>query len=163
MELVINTYGSYLQKNGDLFRIKTDDKVFEVSSKKISSILISTGAYITTDAIKMAMDNNIDIVLLDEFGTPFGRVWHSKLGSTTLIRRKQLEISTTKEGLSLALEWIKKKFTNQVDLLRRMRKKRPQKSVQITNFIGKLESLAKKLDLPPWRENRGIQRNYSWN
>ena len=149
MELVINTYGSYLQKNGDLFRIKTDDKVFEVSSKKISSILISTGAYITTDAIKMAMDNNIDIVLLDEFGTPFGRVWHSKLGSTTLIRRKQLEISTTKEGLSLALEWIKKKFTNQVDLLRRMRKKRPQKSLQITNFIGKLESLAKKLDLPP--------------
>ncbi len=95
MELVINTYGSYLQKNGDLFRIKTDDKVVEVSYKKISSILISTGAYITTDAIKMAMDNNIDIVFLDEFGTPFGRVWHSKLGSTTLIRRKQLEISAT--------------------------------------------------------------------
>jgi len=47
MQLVINTYGSYLQKNGDLFKIKADNKVHEISSKKVSSILISTAAYIT--------------------------------------------------------------------------------------------------------------------
>jgi len=30
MQLVINTYGSYLQRNGDLFKIRTeDDKVVE--------------------------------------------------------------------------------------------------------------------------------------
>ena len=39
------------------------------------------------DAMKLAMDNNIDVISLDEFGDPFGRVWHSKLGSTTLIRK----------------------------------------------------------------------------
>src|SRR3989304_2944826 len=92
MQLVINTYGSYLQKNGDCFKIKKGDEVFEVSVKKVSSIMITTAAYITTDAIKLAMDHNIDIIFLDEFGGPFGRVWHSKLGSTTLIRRRQLEI-----------------------------------------------------------------------
>jgi CRISPR-associated protein Cas1 len=88
MQLVINTYGSYLQKNGDCFKVKTDEKVFEISCKKVSSILISTAAYITTDAIKMAMENNIDIVFIDEFGNPYGRVWHLKLGSTTLIKKK---------------------------------------------------------------------------
>ncbi len=71
MELVINTYGSYLQKKDYLFKIKTEDKVFEISSTKISSILISTGAYITTDAIKMAMDNNIDIVFFNDYRTPY--------------------------------------------------------------------------------------------
>ena len=50
-----------------------------------------------------ATDHNIDIIFLDEFGDPFGRVWHSKLGSTTLIRR-QLEIADTIEGVNLALD-----------------------------------------------------------
>lgn len=146
MQLVINTYGSYLQKNGDCFKVKTDDKVAEISCKKVSSILISTAAYITTDAIKMAMENNIDIVFIDEFGNPYGRVWHPKLGSTTLIRRKQLEIAETEEGLALALKWVRTKFTNQIDFLKRLRKTRPQRSAEITSYIEKLQNIAKSLD-----------------
>jgi CRISPR-associated protein Cas1 len=64
--------------------------------------MITTSAFLSTDAIKLAMDNNIDVIFLDEFGDPFGRVWHSKLGSTTLIRRKQLEIANDERGLNLA-------------------------------------------------------------
>lgn len=146
MQLVINTYGSYLQKSGDCFKIKTDDKFFEISCKKVSSILISTAAYITTDAIKMAMENNIDIVFIDEFGNPYGRVWHPKLGSTTLIRRRQLEIAETEEGFKLALEWIKNKFNNQIDFLKRLRTTRPHKSAEITAFIEKLQQIAAGLD-----------------
>lgn len=146
MQLVINTYGAYLQKNGDCFKVKADDKVFEVSCKKVSSILISTAAYITTDAIKMAMENNTDIVFIDEYGDPYGRVWHPKLGSTTLIRRKQLEIAETEEGLNLALEWVRTKFNNQIDLLKNLRQTRPHKSAAITSYIDKLQNVLKGLD-----------------
>ena len=72
MELVVNTYGSYLQRNGECFKIKRDDESFEVSVKKVSSILITTGAYLTTDAIKLAMDHNIDVIFLDKFCDPYG-------------------------------------------------------------------------------------------
>ncbi|MBI5193497.1 MAG: CRISPR-associated endonuclease Cas1 [Nitrospirae bacterium] len=140
MQLVINTYGSYLQKNGDCFKVKRDDQVFEVSVKKVSSIMITTAAYITTDAIKLAMDHNIDIIFLDEFGDPYGRVWHSKLGSTTLIRRRQIEIAETEDGFKLALSWVGKKFENQIELLKRLRNTRTQKSAEITSYIGKLEN-----------------------
>lgn len=146
MQLVINTYGSYLQKNGECFKVKTDDKVFEISCKKISSILISTAAYITTDAIKMAMENNIDIVFIDDFGEPYGRVWHPKLGSTTLIRRRQLEIAETEEGLKLALDSVKTKFNNQIELLKRLRQTRPNKSSEITTYIEKLTSVMTGLE-----------------
>jgi CRISPR-associated protein Cas1 len=146
MQLVINTYGSYLQKNGDCFKIRTDEKVFEVSCKKVSSILISTAAYLTTDAIKMATENNIDIVFIDESGNPYGRVWHPKLGSTTLIRRRQLEIAETTKGLELALEWVNRKFSNQIDLLKKLRKTRPHRSADITSYIDKLQSIMKGLD-----------------
>jgi len=62
MQLVINTRGSYLRKKNNCFLIKNEDKVFEVSVNKIDSILITTSAYISTDAIKFAVENNIDIV-----------------------------------------------------------------------------------------------------
>jgi CRISPR/Cas system-associated endonuclease Cas1 len=62
MQLVINTYGSYLRKNGNCFLVKKEDKSFEVAVNKVNSILITTASYITTDAIKLAIDNNIDIV-----------------------------------------------------------------------------------------------------
>lgn len=146
MQLVINTYGSYLQKNGDCFKIKKDDQVFEVSVKKVSSILITTAAYITTDAIKLAMDHNIDIVFLNEFGDPFGRVWHSKLGSTTLIRRRQLEIAESEDGLKLALEWISTKFENQINLLLRFRNTRTKKTAEISGFIDQLNAHKEKLN-----------------
>ncbi|MCF6148685.1 MAG: CRISPR-associated endonuclease Cas1 [Candidatus Kuenenia sp.] len=158
MQLVINTYGSYLQKNGDCFKVRKDDQVFEVSVKKVNSIMITTAAYITTDAIKLAMDNNIDIIFLDEFGDPFGRVWHSKLGSTTLIRRRQLEIADTKDGVHLALEWVKKKFDNQIDLLTRLRESRSRKSAEITAYIEKLRNCRNSLDslVPPETTGIGI-------
>src|SRR3990172_6325712 len=146
MQLVINSYGSYLQKEGDCFKIKKDEEVFEVSVKKVSSILITTAAYITTDAIKLAMDHNIDIIFLDEFGNPFGRVWHSKLGSTTLIRRRQLEIADTVEGVNLALSWVARKFDNQVELLKRLRESRTNKSAEITAYIDKLRNCRNSFD-----------------
>jgi CRISPR-associated protein Cas1 len=94
----------------------------------------------------MAMENNIDIVFLDDFGNPYGRIWHPKLGSTTLIRRRQLEISETEKGLNLAVDWIKTKFTNQIELLKRLRETRPQKSAEITDYISKLENTMASLN-----------------
>ena len=94
----------------------------------------------------MAMENNIDVVFIDDFGNPYGRVWHPKLGSTTLIRRKQLEIAETEEGLNLALEWARTKFNNQMDFLKRLRRTRPHKSAEITSYIDKLHNAASSLD-----------------
>ncbi|MGB9730749.1 MULTISPECIES: CRISPR-associated endonuclease Cas1 [Calditerrivibrio] len=145
MQLVINTYGAFIQKNGNCFRVKIEDKVLDISANKISSILISTSATITTDVIKHALEHNIDIVFLDDFGDPYGRIWHPKLGSTTLIRRKQLEISEKEEGLKLAISWIENKFQNQIELLKKLRETRPQRSAEITSYIEKLKNIQNKL------------------
>jgi CRISPR-associated protein Cas1 len=139
MQLVINTYGSYLRKSGSCFLVKKDDKSFEVAANKISSVLITTAAYITTDAIKMAVENNIDIVFLDAHGDPYGRIWHPKLGSTTLIRRRQLEIYDTADGLKLAKEWGLKKLDDQIALLNRLKKARPEKGDDLGSYIQEIE------------------------
>lgn len=141
MQLVINTRGSYLHKQGDCFRVKNDDRVFEVSARKVESITITTAAYLSTDAIKFAMDNNIDLVFLDEHGNPYGRVWHSKLGSTVLIRRRQLEMTTNETGLKLAKQWIVTKFDNQIHHLADLRNTRPKARENLERAIQSLEEL----------------------
>ena len=146
MQLVINTRGSYLKKKGNCFAIKNDDKLFDVSCKKVESILITTSATITTDAIKMAVDNNIDIVFLDHFGNPYGRVWHGKLGSTTLIRRRQLEMYDGEGGLELAKSWIIQKTDNQIELLKRLAKNRPEKRELLKSKVEKIKYFKKQME-----------------
>lgn len=136
---MVNSYGAYLRKNGNCFLVKREDRSFEVAVGKVNSILITTAAYITTDAIKLAVDNNIDIVFLDSHGDPYGRVWHPKLGSTTLIRRRQLEIYDSLDGLNLAKEWGLRKLENQIDLLGRLRKTREEKRDLLDGYILEIE------------------------
>lgn len=145
MQLVINTHGSFLKKNHNCFVIKNEDKVFEVSADKVESILITTSATITTDAIKFAVENNIDIVFLDHFGDPYGRVWHSKLGSTTLIRRRQLEVAEQKKGFELARGWIETKMNNQINLLKDLKKNRPEQRAELDEYISNIENMKAQL------------------
>lgn len=69
---------------------------------KVSSILITTAASISTDAIKLALDSNIDIVFLNSYGEPYGRVSIPGWARGNFIRRRQLEIYDASEGLNLA-------------------------------------------------------------
>lgn len=120
MRLNINSYGASIRKEGECFFISSEDKKDKISAKKIEQIVITTGATITTDAIKLAMENNIDIVFLEATGQPFGRVWHSKLGSITTIRRKQLTLTTNQYGLGLVKEWVGQKMEDQMSHLTKL-------------------------------------------
>jgi CRISPR-associated protein Cas1 len=145
MQIVIDAYGSYLQKNGDCFKITGIEKPFEISCRRVSSILISTAASLSTDAIKMAAENNIDIIFLNKFGEPYGRVWHCKLGSTALIRRKQLEISFSEKGLELAMEWVAGKINNQIKHLRKLGKNRKKKAGPLEDAVTALNGIKEKI------------------
>ena len=94
MKLIINSPGIYLLKRR-VFLVKNGDDKQEFSCRKVQQILITTAAAISTDAIELAVENNIDIVFLKFNGQPLGRIWHSRLGSITTIRRKQLVLQTT--------------------------------------------------------------------
>jgi len=145
MRLILNSFGCFLRKKDKCFLIKKEDKVFEVSVKKVKSIMITTSAYISTDAVKLAMDNNIDIIFLDKYGNPYSRIWHAKPGSTTLIRRRQLEIAEESYGLDLAKEWVINKFKNQINFLNKLKNTRPNKSDKLEEWIKSLEDNVEKL------------------
>ena len=113
MQLVINTFGASLRKEGERFLVKAGERKLEVSAHKVRSILITTGAHLSTDALELATDNNIEVVLLNKYGDPYARVWQAKMGSTAAIRRKQIEVAETAEGFGIVNGWVGAKLRNQ--------------------------------------------------
>lgn len=164
MQLVINTYGAYLRKRGECFLVEVDEKKQEISVKKVSSILITTGALISSDALEMAIENNIDVVFMNKYGQPFGRLWHSKLGSTTLIRRRQLEASCSSTGFDMLINWVDTKLDNQVTFLKKLKDKRPNNETllpaieSISKYQKKIYELVGSIE-----ENRGTIQGLEGN
>ena len=147
MQLFLKSYGTYLHKVGELFEMKIDEKKQRISPKRISSIIVANAAQITTDAIQLAMEYNIDIVFVDQYGDPYGRIWYPKLGSTTYIRRKLLEIYNRDEGFEAVKVWIGRKINNQISFLKQLVKKRQQSQGGILKTIDKMIEQRKKFTL----------------
>lgn len=145
MQLVINTPGVSISQKDGCFRLKNREKQMDYSPLKVESIVISNKATLTTQAIALALEHNIDIVFLDGYGDPVGRVWFSKLGSTALIRRKQLAASTTEDGTRLAVDMIRQKLENQARFLKKLMQARPGKKAMFETPIRKVEEAAGRL------------------
>ncbi len=145
MDLVITSYGAYLHRIGEMFAIKSEGETRRLSARKVRSIIIATAASLSTDAVELALQKNIDIVFVDRRGHPFGRVWHGRPGSTTTIRRTQLRVADTPDGLALALSWMVEKVQNQVKFLEAARKRRPRISAKLTPDIQALRQVVERL------------------
>ena len=127
MQLVINSPGTFITQKDACLRLKQQDRVFDISPLKVESVVISNQAMISTQAIAQALEHNIDIIFLDSYGDPLGRVWFSKMGSTALIRRRQLEVVAEPLGVQLVIEMIQQKMENQLGFLKRLMHARPGK------------------------------------
>lgn len=145
MQLVINSPGTSVSQRDGCFRLKNRDKQADFSPLKVESIILCNKATLSTQAVALALEHNIDIVFLDGYGDPVGRVWFSKLGSTALIRRKQLEASTTLEGTRLATDMVRQKLENQSKFLKKLMQARPGKEALFEKPIQTVEDAASRL------------------
>ncbi len=139
MQLVINTPGTFITCKDECFQLKQEEKKFDISPNKVESIIVSNKAMVTTQAVVMALEHNIDIVFLNRYGDPIGRVWFAKMGSTALIRRKQLEAETGEIGLNIVIDMIGAKLDNQIRFLKKLMHARPGKE---DPFDGAIRSIA---------------------
>lgn len=147
MHLHINTYGSYVHVKDDTFEIRRKNEQGEVERKqfaahKVTGIIMTTGSALSTDAIRLAMQHNVDLLFVEHDGDPIARLWHSKLGSTTKIRKAQLEASLSAEGLRWVKTWLLAKLSNQVSFLKDLKKHRPQHADFLNDKQARIEALA---------------------
>jgi CRISP-associated protein Cas1 len=148
MEITVNTYGAYLHVKDDMFQVRIKDaeapngvRTEDRAAHKVRTIVLAPGTMLSTAAVKLALKNNIDIVFVESDGHPMGRVWHTKLGSTTKIRKRQLEASLNTEGVTWVKSWIVQKVDNQLDFIKDLKKHRAQHADFLNDKIQRLEAL----------------------
>ena len=122
-DLIIDKYGVGLSVKEGQFYIRHKDARQSIPVSKVRSIALTKSTNITGSAIKLALDNEIDISFIERDGMPFARIWNSKFGSITTIRRHQLAFSQSRDGSLWIKEVIAQKIKNQMGLVFAMAKK----------------------------------------
>lgn len=147
MQLHLNTYGAYLHVKDAMFDIRrkqpdgTWGAAQGIAAHKVKSIWLGPGTALSADAAALALRNNIDIVFLENNGQPLGRIWHAKLGSTTRIRKCQLEASLDVRAMRWTREWLGQKLDNQAGFIRDLKKHRSQHHDFLSEKIARIDAL----------------------
>lgn len=103
MQIILNTYGTMLNRDNEVFVVTNDQGRRRVPTDGVTSIMLTRGTSITADAVMLAIDHEIEIHFADRRGNIQGMVWSHKYGSVSTIRKGQLEFCRSRQ----AVQWIK--------------------------------------------------------
>jgi len=117
MQLVLDKRGIHLSVEDGLFKVKVQDQLQRVPTSKLQSIIMHKSASLTTDAVLLAIENEIEILFFNKIGQSQGRIWSHKYGSISNIRKNQIGFSQNKKGAQWVIKNIAKKIANQSALL----------------------------------------------
>lgn len=146
MELVLNTFGVTLSRDNEGFVIVTSEGKQRIPAEGINSIQISRGAQISSDAVLLAMEREIEVLFVDKSGSVIGRIWSPKYGSVSTIRKGQLAFSFSKDALVWIKEVLRQKIENQQALLLMFRSDNEYQNDLVTKAITKMEDHRSKID-----------------
>lgn len=117
MHLVLNSFGASLRKEDMLFAVTTAEGKQLLHPRDVNSITISKSARISSDAVLLAIEHEIDVIFVDTMGNPQGRVWSIQYGSISDIRRAQIDFLYSKRVIPWVTSLISEKINNQAALL----------------------------------------------
>ena len=155
MDLLVNTYGTRIRSSGErivLWFPRTNTKR-EFAARRVEKIIILRPSSISTSAVQLALDHDIDIVYLGSFGTPIGRVFPSHPKGITELRRAQLAAASSGKAFDIAQQLVRGKTANQIAYLKHLQAENGKNlSREIIQAETMLASLRMIFDNPRGRE-----------
>jgi CRISPR-associated protein Cas1 len=146
MQLYIDSYGAFLGVKNGMFWVKPQEAEGRlIAVRKIKTILLSKGIRVSTDALFLALENTIPILLLDRIGRTKGQVWSGQYGSVSTIRKNQAIFANHIQGMIWIRELIIQKITNQKKLLEQLYNKKHLKEFSHQNAQDIMEGMIIKL------------------
>lgn len=146
MIVEISTHGSTLKRDHDCFLIQSKDEKTEIPAEKVDAIIITSNALVSTQAIKLCLEKQIQLVISEWSGKPVARMWVSTPGKATEIRRNQYLNLETQIGFDICKEIVTIKLKRQKKLLNDLKNNRKHTVLQIDSAISVIYSSLKKID-----------------
>ena len=146
MEIVLNSYGAKLSINNGAFLLSNSTGSHRIPIVDVDSILVSKSAVLTSDALMLAIENDIQVTLVDKGGNVIGCVWSHKYGSISTIRKGQLAFTASQDAVSWIKKVIMQKMQNQLALLLMLQVDTRKKDSIVQEVAGKINRLIAKVD-----------------
>ncbi|MBK6930747.1 MAG: CRISPR-associated endonuclease Cas1 [Saprospirales bacterium] len=131
MQIFLTTPESKLRVKNGLFEVSYYDKDGNLQHVQhapalLDSIWLHDGATVTVAAIRLGIQNNVDLVVCDRYGMPEGRILGFRPTTTSLVQKAQALVSVTAQGLEYARGWAVRKLAAQAEYLERLGRRRTE-------------------------------------
>ena len=147
MTLTVTSCGTKLRKNGSCIVAESSAGKKQVAAEELSSILLTAPCSLTSDVISLCAERNITITMLDHTGQPSWRTDRIHGGAGPMIRRRQLFLSESAEGVALAKRLLLEKNENRIGFLKRLAANRRNASGKaLKQSCKRLEGYMAELD-----------------
>ncbi len=121
MQLFLDSYGAFLGVRNGQFYVKPgtgEPRFFPV--RVVEVIFITRGVSMTGDALILAVENGIPVLLIDHIGHPIAQVWSGQFGSISTIRRNQIIFAESQTGWLWMAETLRRKIENQRNIVKKI-------------------------------------------
>jgi CRISPR-associated protein Cas1 len=146
MHLVLNSYGTSLQRQNDRFVIYTQEGKDFIAPGQVKSISVSRGAKVSSDAVLLAIEHEIDLLFIDGKGMPKGRVWSVQYGSISTIRKNQVEFIFSPRSVQWVKDLLRYKMDTQQALLLTLETEDEAAQRIVQRAINALEDHKRKIE-----------------
>lgn len=146
MQLVINNKGTRLGVKAGAFEISHADGKQKLAPDKVDSILVNRGILVTTDAILLAVSNEIDILFMDGEGQAQARIWSPRFGSVSTIRKKQLHFAASTEGAVWVIGLLMQRLRATQELVRASHTHQGEMPKEAQYLISRIQSFVEQME-----------------
>lgn len=145
MQIFLDSYGAFLGVQEGMFWVKplhNEGRSFAV--RNVNAIFLTKGVRVSTDALMLALEHSIPVLLIDHIGHPVGQVWSGQFGSVATIRKNQALFACNVACMGFMREVILEKLEKQQMLLREWQERFPQQYAfqkALPNVLGIIEKM----------------------
>ena len=135
MRLVIDGFGKFLGKEGNLIVVKEKGKTAKKTNpSELTQVIITGKASISTDASDLQLKKSVDVVFVDRHGEIAGRLSHPFVGMAKT-RREQYLAYNDRRSVVLSKEFALAKLRNQMAILANLAKARKESNRKVAEEI----------------------------
>lgn len=126
MQLYLDSYGAYLGVRNGMFYVKPKHgEGRALPLREVNAIFLAKGVRVSTDAMQLAIEAGVPILLIDGIGRPLGQVWSGQFGSISTIRKQQALFSLRIEGVRYVAGLLQRRAEAQGALLAQLQEQAP--------------------------------------
>ncbi|MFN3849605.1 MAG: CRISPR-associated endonuclease Cas1 [Spirosomataceae bacterium] len=141
MHLVLDTKGINLKVRKGCFHLQTDKHERLIGPQKLTSISITAQCWISSSAIRLAIQNKIPIYFHDGLGSIEGRLWSASFGHLATNRRQQVLFALDLRSTAWVIELFEHKTNEQIENLNYLKSRKIAHSKSIDEIILKMKTV----------------------